>query len=96
MDYDLEADSASRKLECSRIEFGWAHVTSGIIGGSYALAWNSQEVRIQPAVGILIVKNRYGVCSQRDGGELAGCSLIRDRRSSTLNCFLTLLWKAVS
>ena len=27
------------------------------------------ESRIQLAVGILIVKNRYGVCPQRDAGE---------------------------
>ena len=60
MDCDLEADSGSSKLKCRRIEFGQAHVTVGVVGSSYALAKDPQQVRIQLAVGILVVKHRYG------------------------------------
>ena len=73
VDCDLEADSASSKLECSHIELGWGLCDLWRRWWLLSPRVEFPESRIQLAVGILIVKNRYGVCPQRDAGELTGC-----------------------
>jgi len=95
VDCDLEAESASSKLECSHIEFGWPHVTSGVVGSPYALARDSEEVRIELAVGILVVKHRNSVGAWCDPRKLADGFPFRYRRNNMRHGLLTFLWKAV-
>src|SRR5215472_1658246 len=77
-----------------RIEFGWTHVASRVVGSSNALPRYPQEIGIQLAVGILIVEHRYCIRSRFDPQELAGSYFIGDRRSISAGCFPTVLRKA--
>jgi hypothetical protein len=58
-------------MEGSGIEFGRAEMASCVVGSSYTLAGDSNKVRIQLAVRILIVKNGYSIRSRFDPRELA-------------------------
>jgi len=82
-------------LEGSRIEFGRAQMSFGVVGSSYTLARDSQEVGIQFAIRILIVKDRYRVPAWLYPGEFAESFTVGNRRSTTLYWFLTVFWEPV-
>src|SRR6516165_1383 len=62
---------------------------------AYAFARNPHELRVELAVGILIVEHRYGICPRRNGGEFAGSLLLSNRGANARQGFLALFWKAV-
>src|SRR5499427_9282628 len=62
---------------------------------AYAFARNPHELRVELAVGILIVEHRYGICPRRNGGEFADGLLLSNRGANARQGFLALFWKAV-
>src|SRR5215469_455094 len=61
---------------------------------AYAFARNPHELRVELAVGILIVEHRYGICPRRNGGEFADGLLLSNRGANSRQGF-PLFWKAV-
>src|SRR5215469_1965200 len=60
-----------------------------------AFARNPHELRVELAVGILIMEHRYGICPRRNGGEFADGLLLSNRGANARQGFLALFWKAV-
>ena len=62
---------------------------------SHPFARDSHEVGIQLAIGILVVKHRYGIRARCNSGKFADCLVLRDSGMAVCNGFLALLWKAI-
>ena len=60
-------------------KLGRAEMSPGVVRCPYPFARDPEKVRVQLSIGILIVKNRYRVCTRSDAGELAGRVPIRYR-----------------
>jgi len=62
---------------------------------SDTLAWNSHEVGIEFAVGILVVEDRHSISAWRDPRKFADCLQITYYGTDVRKGFVALLWKAI-
>src|SRR5262252_3252178 len=95
VDRDLQIQPAARKTKSGGLELRGPEMTFCIIRCPDPFTRDSHKIRIQFAVGILVVKDRYRISPRSNAWEFTGSLPMRDLGLGACNCFLSFPGKAI-